>query len=463
MTDNAQSFTVGFLTCASWRVQHEVVLDVHAKAATRVSQIARDLGLALAAVDDVPTSEAELDAALTELKRARPHAIILHYAGWTEDETVLDIANALDCPLMLWVTDDVFVAGVSQLVAHVGYMEASVCLKKAGLGFSRFFGGPDARSDDALRAFAKAAKTAADLSRLRFGWIGPGCGAEGILDCCFDPAALEQKLGVEFVRIPLQDMFSRYRKTQLTGDDEQERRLEALGLNLQGLRRLATDDACAVDDSIRFALALDGLVAEHSLGALSLRCFPEFKVNNIPSPCLAISAMNQSGIPASCEGDVLSGLSMYVLSRLSGCPATIMDVFVRDEGYNTMELFHCGSAAAALADPETGIQYRTHCKPANHRAGVTVEFAIRSDRVSFLKFDTLADRLKLFLFQGETMAPARMLRGCQATVRTDTPVHSLIETLIDHGVSHHVVLSPGDVRREAECLADMAGLKLVCL
>jgi len=456
-------FRIAFLTCASYRVNREAVAAVAREASSQVLGLSRDLGLELAHGSSVVTRDDELDAVLAEIGQPAPDVLILHYAGWTEDSTVLKIVDAFRCPVMLWVTGDVFVDGVSLLVAHVGYMEADSFLKKMQRRFSRYYGGPDAESAAELRAFLTAAKALAELRRIKFGWIGEGYGSEGILDGTFDEAALAKKLGVQFVRIGLEEIFDRYERTRITEDPTQARELRRFGVDLARLRERLSDDVRAVDDSVRFLLAMSDTVAEHELGALSLRCFPEFKENDVPAPCLTISAMNQSGTTASCEGDVLSGVSMFILSRLSGCPATMTDVLAYDEDHNTMELFHCGGAAPALADPNTPVDYHTHCKPRNHRAGVTVEFPVRPGKVSFFKVDMLGDQCKLFLYQGEAIAPARKVRGNQAVIRTFSPVKALIETLLDHGASHHQVLSVGDVSREAEFVAELASLDLVRL
>ena len=438
MPDN-KTFTIGLLTCASYRVNREVVVDIGCKATNQIDSMAGDMGAVVVGPGKTAISEDELEAFLADISRQKPDVFILHYAGWTEDQTVLKIVNSFRCPVMLWVTDDVFVDGVSQLVAHVGYMEASAYLKKMGKCFFRLYGGPSEESDLELRAFLKAARTLTELRRLRFGWIGQGCGSEGILDTTFDPEVIEKKLGLQFVKISLEEVFERYNKT--AGDPA----------------RLDTLQSLSVDTS-----ELRDVVDEYELGALSIRCFPEFKQNDIPSPCLAISIMNQNGVSASCEGDVLSGVSMHLLNRLSGHPATIMDVFTRDQAHNTMDLFHCGSTAISLADPQT-VAYRTHCKPANHRAGVTVEFQLKPGRVSFLKLDMLDKECRLFLHQGEAITPAKALRGTQATIRTDNSVKALLEKLLDHGVSHHLVLSLGDVAKEVRYFAALAGLDLVCL
>jgi L-arabinose isomerase len=116
-----------------------------------------------------------------------------------------------------------------------------------------------------------------------------------------------------------------------------------------------------------------------------------------------------------------------------------------------------------LAGPQRVVEYKTRCKPRNHRAGVTVEFPLRPGHVSFLKMDMLGEGCKLFYYKGEVTTPTCELRGNQATIRPDTRVKALIEKLLDHGVSHHQVLSLGDVTREVKYFAELAGLELVCL
>ena len=454
---------IGFMTCASYRVNREAVLDAHGHAREQLSRLCGELDVDLVACDVVPASDTELDGNLDAISRAEPDAVVLHLAGWTEDQTTLRIVDSLKSPVMLWVTGDVFADGVSLLVAHVAYMEASSYLKKMGRVFSRLYGGPDEASFGQLRAFIVAARGAAALRGLRFGWIGAGYGSQSILDGAFDEKAFSKKTGVDFVRIDLNEVFERYRETDIPTGGAREEMLRALGVPTDVLNDQAGTDGRALCDSLRLVSALQETAAEHDLGALSLRCFPEFKENDVPSPCLAIAMLNQRGVTASCEGDVLSGVSMHLLSALSGHPATMMDVFAADEDLNALVLFHCGSAAGALAGPNGRVAYRTHCKPGNHRPGVTIEFSLPPGRVSFLKFDMLGPCAKLFLYRGDTVAPADTLRGTQAVVRTDAPVRILVERLLDHGVSHHQVLSFGDVGLEARYFAELTGTDLICL
>ncbi|MCQ2345408.1 MAG: hypothetical protein MJZ82_01410 [Paludibacteraceae bacterium] len=61
------------------------------------------------------------------------------------------------------------------------------------------------------------------------------------------------------------------------------------------------------------------LVDEYKLAGVTLRCFDLLSsVKN--TGCIALSRLNDEGIPAACEGDVPTLLTMMLCKRLSGCP-----------------------------------------------------------------------------------------------------------------------------------------------
>ncbi len=455
--------TVVFLTCSSYRVNRRAVISLHREALSQLSNLCENMDLELISAPKVASSDKEMTQNLDFLARRHPMCLILHYAGWTEDETVLKIICSFDCPLILWATRDIFKDGISQLVSHVGYMEAASFLKQSGHDVFRFYGGPDESSAAALRCFLTASRTFHALKNLKFGWIGQGYGARGILDSSFDELLLQEKLGIEFHRISLEEFFSLYRKTPLCEEGQEEKFCSKFGLNTPKIRAAKGIDAPVADDSLRLLRSLSQIVDDYHLDALSLRCFPEFKENGVPTPCLAISAMNNVGIPASCEGDVLAGISMFILSRLSNSPSTMMDIFSYDERQSTMDLFHCGCAPASLVTDTNTVVYKTHCKPQVHRAGITVEFPVKEGEVSFVKLDSIQGRFSLYSFSGKSIAPSSFLRGNQATIRTKTPVKTLIEQLIDEGVSHHMIMSMGTVGKEAKFLAQMAGFRFISM
>ena len=64
-------------------------------------------------------------------------------------------------------------------------------------------------------------------------------------------------------------------------------------------------------------LRLKELVTEYDLQGVTLRCFDLLKtVKN--TGCIALSKLNDEGIPAACEGDIPTLLTMMIIKRLTG-------------------------------------------------------------------------------------------------------------------------------------------------
>lgn len=123
-----------------------------------------------------------------------------------------------------------------------------------------------------------------------------------------DYKQVEANLGIELVDIPIE------RVTPLGEVDKGE----------QG--------AMAIYDRLK------ELVAEYDLSGLTLRCFDLLTtVKN--TGCLALSKLNDEGVPAACEGDIPTLLTMMLCQRVTGC-AGFQCNLARIEG-KQMLFAHC--------------------------------------------------------------------------------------------------------------------------
>lgn len=64
---------------------------------------------------------------------------------------------------------------------------------------------------------------------------------------------------------------------------------------------------------------LKQIVAEYDLAGLTIRCF-DLLTTVYNTGCWALAKLNSEGIPAACEGDVPTLLTMMVAKRITGCP-----------------------------------------------------------------------------------------------------------------------------------------------
>lgn len=131
--------------------------------------------------------------------------------------------------------------------------------------------------------------------------------------------------------------------------DEKVNYLNRLGVKLD----LTNVDDYSFKNVARMYLALKELVERNGFNAVALDCFPlliKYKI----TPCLAVSLLNEDGIPTACEADLRSLLLMLIAKAVGGWPAWIANIASVDG--NHMVLAHCTIA--------TGLAHR--CRLTTH-------------------------------------------------------------------------------------------------
>ena len=85
--------SVGFLTCSSYRVNPEAVQKKHEQTKSQLLQICTETECKLVTAPGIARSDEELSRDLGFLGEQELSAFVLHYAGWTEDQTILKIVD----------------------------------------------------------------------------------------------------------------------------------------------------------------------------------------------------------------------------------------------------------------------------------------------------------------------------------------------------------------------------------
>ena len=142
----------------------------------------------------------------------------------------------------------------------------------------------------------------------RIGLIGQP--SDWLISSSFDRQTLRERLGIEIVEIPISE-----------------------------ISKLGKVDA-GMEGALKIYDRIKEIIAEHQLTAISLRCF-DLLTTVYNTGCIALSKLNDEGIPASCEGDVPTLITMILAKRLTGCPG-----------------FQCNPAHI---NPQTGKMLFAHC------------------------------------------------------------------------------------------------------
>lgn len=103
------------------------------------------------------------------------------------------------------------------------------------------------------------------------------------------------------------------------------------------VREPTTQDVEAV---VRVYLALKQIVAERRLDALTLRCF-DLVTRLHTTGCYALARLNDEGVIAACEGDLVSTLGMIWTHQLLGAIPWMANPAQVHEADNTLWVAHC--------------------------------------------------------------------------------------------------------------------------
>ena len=90
-------------------------------------------------------------------------------------------------------------------------------------------------------------------------------------------------------------------------------------------------------DNSRFCVAMQKIVEQYGLLGLTVRCF-DLIPKNITG-CLAVSYLNDMGIPSACEGDIPAMITMMLAQSIAGIPSFMANP-IHYTG-KTLTLAHC--------------------------------------------------------------------------------------------------------------------------
>ena len=203
-------------------------------------------------------------------------------------------------------------------------MEIMGFLQEKGLKGEILHGSPETIARR-LKVLLKAAKAKERLSRMRLGCFGaPG----GLIASEADFQALKEVSGMELALYDLSELVEEYHKGGYPKNPYTEE------LKKKGYIPEETEKALNVYG------ALKRLIAKYDLHGVTVKCFDLLDAIHTTG-CLALAILNAEGIPAACEGDQKSLVSMAVLYALTG-----------ESGF---------MANPSCMEPETGEIIFAHC------------------------------------------------------------------------------------------------------
>jgi L-fucose isomerase-like protein len=300
--------------------------------------------------------------------------------------------------------------------------------------------GKDAWELKKVREFTEAARAFAGIRGHRLGSIGGP--SPWLTYSRPNREALSRRLGIRLIDITMSEFRRAYENAdrKLVAELAADARSKGQSIDQFGVEEF--------ERATKIYLAIKSIAARHDLGSVSLKCFDSIKEFKIAG-CYAVARLNDDGFVAGCEGDVPATAAMIVLSKISKQPCFLGNAsFVRE---HELVLAHCTIAPTLT----TKYQYRTHFESG---LGIAIAGSLRNgERVTVARFSKELDTLRVgegFLVKGDAWSDE--LCRTQLEIRMDGNA----ETVKDHPLGNHYVITYGEHLGTLRNLAAFAGIKL---
>jgi L-fucose isomerase-like protein len=409
----------------------------------------------LAVVNELATTLADAAAVARQLKSAGIDMLVLQLATFTDASLIVAFFSELTVPTTLWALPEPSIGdgGRLRLNSLCGVNLAAYTLTSGGKDFNYVYGLPeDPAALETIQQRFQALQLDRNMRSLRLGLVGSR--PAGFFPSGYDEVKLWREIGPQIKIYNLTEVFGA--SAEIPDNQVQDIR-GMLRSCLSGLDEMPEQVVCTAASTYQ---ALVDLAAKDGLGALAVKCWPEFFVEHQAAACGVLAALMENGLVAACEADVHGAVTMKALHYLSGSPAFLADLVATDKDKDSLVLWHCGNAAFSLAAVPSERKAGVH---SNRKIGVTAQFALKPGAVTLARLSYSQAKYRLLLAEGEALDSPLLFAGNTAEVRPQAGAQKLLDTIIYGGFEHHLVMAYGYHAASMQAWADLIGLEVVRL
>jgi len=203
--------------------------------------------------------------------------------------------------------------------------------------------------------------------------------------------------------------------------------------------------------AMRLYFAIKTMCAKYSLDGLTLNCFDLIPPTRTTG-CLALALLNGEGIPAGCEGDIQTLLTMLVIKAATGKPSFMANPSkITNNARHEMIFAHC-TIAPCMTDEYI---IRTHYES---QSGVAIEGLVKPTTVTVVKCGG-RHMERFFISEAELLESTSNPNMCrtQLHLRLKEP----LDYFLEHSIGNHHVIVNGDCRNCIESILSMLGAAFI--
>ena len=291
--------------------------------------------------------------------------------------------------------------------------------------------------------YALAQKTVNELKGKRVGVIGKPSG--WLIASNVDYAAMHERWGIEMVDVPLDEVVKGY---EAIGDNEVQDLADEFINKAVGILEPSRDE---VVKAMRLYRSVKGIVERYRLDAFTLNCFDLIPTTHTTG-CVALALLNQEGIPAGCEGDEQTLLTMLAVQAATGEMTFMANPSkILDNAAHEMVFAHC-TIAPAMTDRYI---VRDHYESLS---GVAVEGVFDPMDMTVVKCGG-AGMERYFISKARLLECTTNPNMCrtQLHLRLDEPLDYFLERSIGN---HHVIVRGDHVKKLETILQQLSAISI---
>lgn len=305
---------------------------------------------------------------------------------------------------------------------------------------------PSAELSDADAALV--AEVVADIRGTTIGVIGDP--PDGFEPCIANPNLLPAEVVVGHTSV--ERLFESAGRPLTVADEEEVSRLRDLVGN-------ESIDRSAVQQCVALQRGAERLSEREGWNAVAIRCWPECFDQWGGAACAAMAMLNERGLPAACEADVLGALSMRMMQRVSGTPTFLADLVDAELDQDRVALWHCGVAPPSLAEEPGAVTVALH---SNRQLPVVFDFGLAAGPITIARLSQSEGAMRLVTGQGHIVGQ-QPFQGTSCVVQLETSAETLLSEVVSGGLEHHFVVAPGHHQRLLDAVAAELGVPAVHL
>jgi L-fucose isomerase-like protein len=445
-----------------------VGLDLFERCRKELERMGERMGFEIVHYPRAMTALKEAKAIREDLDAREVDFLLLFHPSYIIGDNVFEVMKAR-ARVGLWAIEEPRDEGPMPLASFVNLSQNAGIARHNFKGGAKktkwFFGpidGPLFRPRFAITVRALLAEK--NLRGARVAQIGKL--ADGHINHYNDARDIYEHLGVDVSRdYEVEDVVS-------LGEKVPERELERELADLRARTTSARIGESKIADSVRMYLAIRRICAEQGYSAVAFSCWPKLMPRKGMSGCLVNALLNNAGVPAGCEGDVLSTVSMLALRFFSfGKSVVLMDLPKFDLADNSLMLWHCGTSPFDMADGK-GVRLDRHYfaeyskQEALKDCGPITDVKFRPSEVTVFRLAGEAESFYYFTgktFDGgkKTFDGSRGWVGDLALYGEPVKVLDLVNTMLVRGLPHHYPMVMENVEPFIEEFAWWTGLRKV--